>query len=672
MKDSLFAARCMIILLFVFSHSSISQIVWQRSPHNPVLRDTGEFLLALEPSVLYDSVHGRYDMWFTGKNETYNSSFAIYHARSTNGANWVIDSGGPALSPDPEGSYDSDVRGPSVIRDKEGYKMYFLAHGVGGHTFGVATSVDGVTWAKYSGNPIVMKGAGGTWESNGIAYPNVYFDGSKYFLWYGGSDGSTGSIGLATSTDGLTWIKYANNPVLKASAGGWDALGVGQPSVAQASGKFYMLYDATLTSYCCASRIGEVTSADGIHWTKYANNPVFVPGSTGSWDDEAVSTGSLVFRDGTFQFWYSALSASTGLWQTGYAMSRIASNHPMSGVDPRVVALWHFDEGSGNILHDASMYHNDGQIHNCRWVAGKFGSALHFDGLTSYVDLPNSPSLQLAGQFTIEVWFLLDTLQFGSVNSPGEGGATLLCNYGMPNGGGYGLGFWSGGKEHFNYRSHPSASFTTAEIPIPTAHVFHHIAVVYKTIVASGDSLTAVLTYLDGALRDSSAFRGGVQYLNTPKFYMGTEPAGRAVGSWAVREFPGIIDEIRISNVALEPSEFDMPHIKSMEAKKSKTGGSNDVFSVRLAPRQTKIVLNGKVGIINTGNSGPSRSRLRLKGIFGLARGSGGPFEEGSIAVTTGDDFFVQVSSGLYYEVFVKRESRQGVTLKFSRMLKKK
>ncbi len=559
MKRSVFAAGVIIILVFVLSYSSLSQIVWQRSPQNPVIKATGEFLLALEPSVLYDSVHARYDMWFVGKNPTYTEEFAIYHARSTDGATWLIDSTGPVMYPDTLGSYDSDLRGPCVIRDNTGYKMYFLAMGVGGSTFGVATSADGISWTKYAGNPIFSKGASGSWESLGVGYPDVVLVGTTYYMWYTGGDGNVNAIGLATSTDGFTWTRNASNPVVQGSGAGWDIFGVGQPVVVLANGTYYMLL-LQATQACCSSNIGLATLSDGTHWTKYLNNPVFVQGPPGSWDDEAMAAGAFVFVQDTFHLWYSALSASTGRWQTGYATSSLAAV-PISSQDT-VVALWHFDEGSGSILHDASPYHNDGQIHNCQWVPGKFGSALHFDGSTSYVELPNSPSLQPASEFTLEAWISLDTLQFAPVPPSIEALPIVLSNAGIyPNGGGYNVFLKSGADIQLDCRvGLPVISNISPGMTINATHQFYHVAFVYKRTTNGADTVTVVKSYLNGTLQDSSAFSQPIQYQNTPVFYIGTNMDGHAVGGPGVREFPGIIDEVRISKVALEPSQFDMPH----------------------------------------------------------------------------------------------------------------
>ena len=583
MKRLVFASGVIIILLIELSSSASSQYHWQRYQQGPVVHATEGFSIAIEPSVLYDSSHGRYDMWFTGANPRYVSGLAIYHARSTDRATWLIDSTGPVLYPDTLGSYDDAVRGPCVVRDTAGYKMYFLAQGVEGVSIGVASSADGTMWTKYAGNPILSRGPDGSWDSQGTECPSVVFDGTTYYMWYTGWASTISSIGLATSTDGYTWTRYVGNPVVQPSGTGWDDLGINQPAVVKVNGIYYMLLDKNVP--CCSSTIGLATSSDGIHWAQYANNPVFVQGSPGSWDDQAVAPGSVIFLQDTFHFWYSALSA-TGSWQTGYATSPLESAPPAPPRDT-VVALWHFDEGSGNILHDSSPYHNDGQIHNCQWVPGRFGPALHFDGLTSYVVLPNAPSLKPVNEFTLEAWISPDTLQFGS--SPYGAYGVILSNLGIyPNGGGYEIGLTNPGVFNFDDRSVTSIGNSSGFTPIPYTHVFYHVALVYKQ-VATGDGVGAIVkTYLNGLLTDSTIIPGPIQYDNTPNFYIGTNRDGRAAGSFGIREFLGIIDEIRISNVALSPGQFDMPHGQALiDLHVQDAGGWNAILQFGTMPGAT-------------------------------------------------------------------------------------
>jgi len=223
-----------------------------------------------------------------------------------------------------------------------------------------------------------------------------------------------------------------------------------------------------------------------------------------------------------------------------------------SVVDAHTVALWHFDEGHGDILHDASPYHNDGEIHNCRWVPGKFSSALHFDGLTSYVILPNSASLQPLTEFTLEAWLSLDT--FKLTTSPYGSAGGVLSNLGpYPSGGGYEIGWNDPGGYAFDDRSANSISNGSGFTTIPRTHEFNHLAYVYQQL----NSGVIIKTYLNGTLTDSTRLSAPIQYDRTPNFYIGTNMDGRAVGHGGIREFPGTIDEIRISNVARHPGEFD-------------------------------------------------------------------------------------------------------------------
>ncbi|MEK7399193.1 MAG: LamG domain-containing protein [Candidatus Poribacteria bacterium] len=62
-------------------------------------------------------------------------------------------------------------------------------------------------------------------------------------------------------------------------------------------------------------------------------------------------------------------------------------------IDPKTcVGMWLFDEGSGKTAKDFSGNGNDGTLmSNPKWVDGKFGKALEFDGVASYVELPQLP-----------------------------------------------------------------------------------------------------------------------------------------------------------------------------------------------------------------------------------------------------------------------------------------
>ncbi len=228
--------------------------------------------------------------------------------------------------------------------------------------------------------------------------------------------------------------------------------------------------------------------------------------------------------------------------------------------DSNTVAQWHFDEGAGNVLYDASIYQNHGEIHNGNWVKGKFGSGLHFNGVNSYVRLPNSNSLKTSKEFTVELLFAPDTTNY---KREPDDIPSLLGNLGVwPSGGGWIVYLKNATEIGFNFRAPNNGSLFTSTIPLNTPKVFYHVAIVYQRVtnpIQVDDSITVVKTYFNGVLTDSSTFTQEIQYSNTPNFYIGTNVDGRAVGGGYMREFAGIIDEIRISKVARKPSEFWKP-----------------------------------------------------------------------------------------------------------------
>ena len=78
-------------------------------------------------------------------------------------------------------------------------------------------------------------------------------------------------------------------------------------------------------------------------------------------------------------------------------------------VDDDTVALWHFDESIGNTVFDATSNHNDGTINGAiwagpTWVSGHTGYALEFDGIDDYVEVADSPSLDITSAIYIGAW----------------------------------------------------------------------------------------------------------------------------------------------------------------------------------------------------------------------------------------------------------------------------
>jgi len=161
--------------------------------------------------VLFDGA--TYRMWYTGLSSAASSS-VIGYATSSDGVNWTKYPT-PVLTPTP-GTWDNrSIRMGWVIFDGGVFKMWYdstSAAGIEGISY--ATSIDGISWTKYVGNPVV----GGGRSAYSSAYPSVIEDGPLYKRWYSGQDArQNAGVGFAYSDDGLHWTKDTGSPVLNAA-----------------------------------------------------------------------------------------------------------------------------------------------------------------------------------------------------------------------------------------------------------------------------------------------------------------------------------------------------------------------------------------------------------------------------------------------------------------------
>src|SRR2546430_16043539 len=70
-----------------------------------------------------------------------------------------------------------------------------------------------------------------------------------------------------------------------------------------------------------------------------------------------------------------------------------------------LVAAYGFNEGSGTTVPDSSGNNNVGTVSGAAWTpAGRYGSALVFDGTSTRVTVPSSASLVLTTGMTLEAW----------------------------------------------------------------------------------------------------------------------------------------------------------------------------------------------------------------------------------------------------------------------------
>lgn len=221
--------------------------------------------------IIFDN--GVYMMWYMC---TYNSGVGnIWLAESNDGIHWNNVSNQPVFTHGLPGSWDDYTVGPGAIMKVNGlYRMYYTGwrSQYGKWQIGLATSVDGVNWERMP-DPVLSADSS---NENKIGVQSVLFINGQFYMYYSSSPIDVYDkirINLATSYDGIHWMKYSGNPILGPSLP-WEGIGISYPSIIYENNKFVMIYQNT-----DRTKFGKAVSQDGIHWVK-SDNFVFSSSQT--------------------------------------------------------------------------------------------------------------------------------------------------------------------------------------------------------------------------------------------------------------------------------------------------------------------------------------------------------------------------------------------------------
>jgi predicted GH43/DUF377 family glycosyl hydrolase len=278
-------------------------------------------------------------------------------------SNWTRQSTAAVVAPT-AGQWDGfAVRAPSVIKVGSTYVMYYEGEDSATHTrqIGRAVSSDGLSWTKSPATPVLAVGPSGAWDSGEVRYPSVFYDGTTYRMWYWGAGSGCDLMGLATSSDGITWTR----PQTASGFGSCDFAGQYAPGAVIKNGSTFMMwYWEPL-----GEAIGLATSADGISWTNsgLVNMPV-------DFNNGAGFSRPVVVLDGTtFRMWFArhygfvAAGNASGFdiykANMGYATSSDGLNwsvYPASGATVfgagRENAWDHTGVGDAAVIKDGTKY----------------------------------------------------------------------------------------------------------------------------------------------------------------------------------------------------------------------------------------------------------------------------------------------------------------------------
>ncbi len=262
---------------------------WSEVPTNPVFDPTSG--RAYYPAVVYDrnafSGHGenyKYKIW-------YGTSTATGLAGSPDGINWTI------ITNAIPGVKSGNVYHNFVLYDTNQfngtgyyYKMWYWdsAYIYNTNAMRTADSIDGRNWTNdrpISQNPAakLITGNSADWNYGTYVSPYLIFNpsasnagidpfGYSYAMYYDAATGSSESIALAYSQDGIHWSLSIYTQVFKAKGSGWEVDFASTPSIHRDNdGTWHMWYsggDGSLNE-----GIGYAQSSNGINWTRLEDVP---------------------------------------------------------------------------------------------------------------------------------------------------------------------------------------------------------------------------------------------------------------------------------------------------------------------------------------------------------------------------------------------------------------
>ncbi len=239
----------------------------------------------------------------------------------------------------------------------------------------------------------------------------------------------------------------------------------------------------------------------------------------------------------TTYYWHvnATNSGGTSAYSTAW-------NFTTAALKPGLAAAYSFSEGSGSIVADASGNNNRGTINGATWnTQGKFGNALSFNGTSSYVAVPNSPSIQSpATAITVSTWV--------NPNGTSQSGSSVLQKINSSNSLSYAVGQNSSNTRRFSgYLQVNGTQYATPAAKAMTNLTWYYVALTWQ----SGQKVTLRIYNANGSVFDSvkttQSPTGSINY-NSSNLVIGVNGSGRY--------WKGTIDEVRIYSRVLTQVEI--------------------------------------------------------------------------------------------------------------------
>jgi hypothetical protein len=225
---------------------------------------------AILPGAVMVDDEGVYHAWVIAFADTPGTQ-DLHHVTSADAVTWTLqlDDSLAGLS---EGLGNPGALPSSVVQAGDEWAMYLvgtLATEEQGWDIWRATAptLDG-PWTR-SEEPVLRRGEAGSWDAGGLDFPTVIPLEVGYDLFYSGipsTDTDTGSVGRATSEDGIEWTKDEAPVLGPGTCGGFDERAVLQPRVLPSANGYVMAYAGYAGDAGTRPEVGFANTSDGSTW----------------------------------------------------------------------------------------------------------------------------------------------------------------------------------------------------------------------------------------------------------------------------------------------------------------------------------------------------------------------------------------------------------------------
>ncbi|RKU19532.1 hypothetical protein C6501_01345 [Candidatus Poribacteria bacterium] len=194
-----------------------------------------------------------------------------------------------------------------------------------------------------------------------------------------------------------------------------------------------------------------------------------------------------------------------------------------------LVAYWSFDEGAGKTATDATGNGHDGKFAGApKWIEGKFGTALEFDGVDDHVKVEDDDALDLTDEVTLMAWFNPSAALTGRRMMVKNNSIFVIFDFGNAN--------------SVDFLVKPDNLFAQSKTTNWKIGQWYHFAGTFD-----GKTLRV---YINGQLEGEAANNKPIAPSNL-ELWIGGDDNGRAT-DW----FPGKIDEVRLYDKTLSEAEI--------------------------------------------------------------------------------------------------------------------